>query len=324
MNASLTPAISVILPAYNAEKYIRESLESILSQTFSDFEFIIINNGSTDSTVSIVQSYSDPRIKLINNSENLGLIASLNLGLQAARGKYIARMDHDDISYPTRFEKEHAYLESHPDIVIVGTWSTIIDPSGNVIKIHKNSLRHNVIKYELLFGNSITHPSIMMRRKEILELGGYDPQWINTEDYNLYSRAVKKYELTNLPEPLLYYRVHGGSLTGSPDSQAIIHENTKKMIRKNISYYIPVTDEDHHLITQVLTARHPNPKLKFAHVWTAHQLHKKLYRAFLAKESAMLDKEDRQEIKGRYAARRKLLFTKYLVGKYHLLTRKQV
>lgn len=321
MDKDLEPQISVIMPVYNGEAYVAEAIESILGQTFTDFEFLVIDNASTDGSATIIKSFNDPRIKVISNPVNLGLIGSLNVGLQAARGKYVARMDHDDIALPERFQKEYDFLETHPEVAIVGTWSRIINSDGVYIKTHRNPLRSNVIKYELLFGNTITHPSIMMRRKEILALGGYDPQWVHTEDYNLYSRAVRKYQLANIGETLLNYRMHGTSLTGSPDSQAIIHGNTKKMIRENISFYLPLSDEDHRLITEVLIARHPNPKLTFHEVLVAHRLHKKIYEAFLLKEGGMLDTQDRHELRGRYTGRRNLLFKKYLVGKYHLITR---
>ena len=109
------------MPAYNAEKYINEAIDSILAQTFTDFEFIIIDDGSTDSTCAIVESYSDSRIRFFKNEHNLGVAATLNRGLDLARGEYIARMDADDISLPTRFEKQAAYMDSHPDVVVCGT-----------------------------------------------------------------------------------------------------------------------------------------------------------------------------------------------------------
>ena len=322
MDQDLIPAISVIMPVYNGEAYVGKAIESILSQTFTDFEFLIIDNASADRTSEVIAAFKDPRIRIIKNPVNLGLIGSLNVGLQVARGKYVARMDHDDIAYPERFQKEYDFLDAHPEITIVGTWSTLINPEGKEMKDHRNALRSNVIKYELLWGNSLTHPSLLMRRKEIVELGGYDPLWVHTEDFNLYSRAIKKYKLANIPEPLLYYRVHGSSLTGSADSQAIIHENTKKMIRENISYYIPITDEEHRLVTQVLIARLPNPKQQLKDVLAAHSLHKKIYQAFIQKEAPALDSQDRGEVAGRYTARRNLMFKKYLVGKYHLFTKK--
>jgi glycosyltransferase involved in cell wall biosynthesis len=322
MDKDLVPRISVILPAYNAEAYIRESIESILAQTFTDFEFLIINNASTDRTVEIIESYKDPRIKLITNPTNLGLIGSLNVGLKAARGKYIARMDHDDRAEPTRFEKEYTYLESHPDIAIVGTWSNIMDSNGKFIRIHKNPLLNNVIKYELMFGNNLTHPSIMMRREIILKEGGYDPEWVNTEDYNLYSRIIRKYPLANIPEPLLNYRVHGASLTGESASQAIMHKNTKRMIRNNVGYYLPISDEEENLITQVLIARLPNPTLKLRDVLKANKLYKRIHHSFLSKEQSNLSREEYKEIESRFKARRDLMFKKYLVGKYHLITGK--
>lgn len=320
MDTALIPTISVVLPVYNAEKYIRKSLESILAQTFTDFEILLVDNASTDSTIEILKSYTDPRIRIIINPSNLGLIASLNIGLNSARGKYIARMDHDDIALPERFQKEYDFLESHQDIVLVGTWSNIMDSNENFIRIHKNPLQNNVIKYELMFGNTITHPSIMMRRDIVNAVGGYDSAWINTEDYNLYSRLIRNHKLANIGEPLINYRVHGASLTNEASSQVVMHENTKKMIRLNISNYIPLSDTEHWLITQVLIKRYPDPKVKLSNIIKAYALHKKIYHAYIAQEK--LEDEDMRQIHKRYVARRNLMFKTYLIGKYHLLTKK--
>jgi glycosyltransferase involved in cell wall biosynthesis len=319
MDKPLNPEISIIMPVYNGMPHLPAAIKSLLHQTYRNFELIIINDGSTDNSLDTIRSFSDGRIHIIDNPKNLHLIASLNIGLEAARGPYIARMDQDDISMPDRLQKEFDFLETHPEVVIVGTWSKLIDSEGKEIGIHKNPLRNNLIKYDLLFGNTVTHPSVMMRRKEIMEIGGYDPAWVNTEDYNLYSRVIKKYCIANIGEPLLHYRVHGASLTGLADSQAIIHENTKKMIYENISYYFPLSEEERRLVNEMIVARNPNPNAKLKDVLRARKLHAKIYHAFLAKENSSLDEEDRQELGARYAARNKLMSTKYLVGKYHKL-----
>ena len=122
---SSQPVISVILPVYNAERFLREAIDSVLKQTFVDFEFIILNDGSTDKTEDIILSYKDPRIRYVKNEKNLKLIKTLNKGVDMARGKYIARMDADDISLPERFEKEVAYLEAHPDVAVVSCYHII-------------------------------------------------------------------------------------------------------------------------------------------------------------------------------------------------------
>ena len=121
MSEAVQPKISVVMPAYNAENYIREAIDSILAQTFRDFEFLIIDDGSTDHTVEIIRSYSDSRIRLYQNERNMGVAATLNRGLDLARGEYIARMDADDISLPERFAKQAAYMDAHPDVAVCGS-----------------------------------------------------------------------------------------------------------------------------------------------------------------------------------------------------------
>ncbi len=322
MDKNIVPDISIVMPVYNGLPYLPQAIESILSQTFINFEFIIINDASKDRSLEVIRSYSDPRIKIIDNPKNLHLISSLNIGLRAAQGKYVARMDQDDISFPERLNKQYDFLQSHPDVILVGTWSNIMNSVEKFIKVHKNPLRSNVLKYELMFGNTITHPSIMFRKEAIQNIGGYGVEWINTEDYNLYSRLIRSHKLANIGEPLINYRVHKTSLTNEKSSQVVMHENTKKIIRENISHYITLSDSDHQLITQVLIARHADSKLPLSLMMRAQHLHREIYLSFLQKESAHLDTRDKKEIRVRYIARRNLLFKKYLVGKYHLLTHK--
>jgi glycosyltransferase involved in cell wall biosynthesis len=123
MNNKISPKISVVMPVYNGKEYLALAVESILRQTFADFEFIIINDGSTDNSADIAASYEDPRIKLLHNDKNLGLIPSFNRGLENSRGEYIARMDADDIAFPDRFKKQVAFLDDHPDIALCGSWA---------------------------------------------------------------------------------------------------------------------------------------------------------------------------------------------------------
>ncbi len=322
MDKDLIPEVSIIMPVYNGSKYVAKAIESILGQTFTNFEFLIIDNASEDNTLEIISSFKDPRIKLIKNPRNLHLIKSLNIGLEISRGKYVARMDHDDISLPRRLEVEHNFLEQHPTVAIVGTWSIIIDGNDTPIKIHKNPTGSNVIKYELLFGNTTTHPSIMMRKDIIIEAKGYDEKWLNTEDYNLYSRVIQSHEIANIPEPLLYYRTHGSSLTGAASSQSIIRENTFRMMKENIQRYFSMTEREYHLVTRVLINRIPDPSISIHDILETLKLYKKIHRAFLDKEGSRLSSEDRRLINQRYRGRRDLMFKKYLIAHYHRLTGK--
>jgi len=202
------------MSVYNGENYLKEAIESILNQTFRDFEFIIINDGSTDSTGDILARYQqvDNRI-LVYKQENRGLIASLNRGCQLAKGKYIARMDADDISLPERLAREVNYLETHPDIGVLGTWMEYIDENS----VPQNKLcaptTPNLIKWFLLFGCPVAHPSVMIRRDTIETLGLYRPEALHAEDYDLWSRASLITRITNMPEILLQYRTWEGNIS---------------------------------------------------------------------------------------------------------------
>lgn len=205
------PLVSVVMGCYNSEKYIREAIDSILHQTICDFEFIIIDDCSNDNTIKIIKSYDDNRIRLILNDENKGLGYSLNYGLNIAKGKYIARMDADDISLPKRFEMQIKYLESNPDVVCVGTWSKKIGDIGLMTQIFspyiKNHESHEYLKALVLFGTPMMHPSVMFNA-DMLRTNGinYDPSCRKAQDYELWSRIIWKYRMANIPKVLLFYR----------------------------------------------------------------------------------------------------------------------
>uniref|UniRef100_A0A832DUR0 Glycosyltransferase n=1 Tax=candidate division WWE3 bacterium TaxID=2053526 RepID=A0A832DUR0_UNCKA len=210
------PRVSVVMAAYNAREYLREAIESVLNQTFKDFEFIIIDDGSTDDTVEIIRSYRDPRIVLHERSHQ-GLIATLNYGIKIARGEYIARMDTDDVSEPRRFELQVKFLDSHPDHAVVGTTTQIIDTKGRTIDISAEPLRHEEIVQGLLVRNVLAHGSVMMREDAVRKVGGYDPEAIHAEDYDLWVRISREGKLANLPQPLFKWRLNpqGISVTKS-------------------------------------------------------------------------------------------------------------
>jgi glycosyltransferase involved in cell wall biosynthesis len=212
------PKITVLMPVYNCELYIREAVDSILNQTFTDFEFLIIDDASTDKTAEIIKTYTDSRIKLIEKPSNTGYTNSLNYGLKIAKGEYIARMDGDDISLPERFEKQVAFLERSSDIVLCGSWYSKIG-SGDVIKVPEN---HDAIKLALLRGNCMAHPSVMMR-KQILDKFplAYNVSKEPAEDYDLWVRLVGIGKLHNLQEVLLDYRVHNTQVSQKRRQQQI-------------------------------------------------------------------------------------------------------
>jgi len=220
------PQISVIMPAYNAEKYIAEAINSILSQTFNDFEFIIINDASTDSTKEIIESYKDLRIKLINNERNQGVAKSLNIGLAAARGKYIARMDADDISLPQRFQTQFDFMEQNPDIGICGSWAQNFGNRDDVIKTYQT---HKEIKDVTFFYCALIHPTVFFRNDIALF---YPEDFTSAQDYNLWSRTVDTIKLANIPKVLLLYRRHSEQTNGKKQNDVandIRLKNVKKI-----------------------------------------------------------------------------------------------
>ncbi len=212
------PTISVVMSVYNGERYLREAIESILNQSFSDFEFIIINDGSTDKTEEIIESFKDVRIIYIKNPSNLGLSKSFNIGIRQARGQYIARMDADDTSEPDRFEKQLDYLNKNEEVGIIGSVVTLIDERGRRLKKQNRPAEHIKIKWHSLFSTPLIHPTVMARAN-ILKDNPYDETLTNSEDYELWSRLlfVTNTRLANLREPLLLYRVYKNSFTQKLD-----------------------------------------------------------------------------------------------------------
>lgn len=206
------PVISVLMPVYNAELYIKEAIESILNQSFTDFEFLIYNDGSTDKTDEIISGFNDARIVYKKVEINAGYISLLNEGLDIAKGKYIARMDSDDIALPNRFEEQFKYLESNLDVGICGSWIEFI---GKMSGLNKSSETFDEIQYSLFFGCPLTHPSIMMRRDLIKKYNlKYNQEYYYAEDHYFFAQASLNFKLTNIPLVLLKYRIHDAQIGG--------------------------------------------------------------------------------------------------------------
>jgi len=210
------PLVSVLMSVYNGEKYLREAIDSILGQTFRNFEFIIIDDGSTDATLKIIQSYNDARIVMISR-ENKGLVVSLNEGIDIARGKYIARQDADDKSKPQRLSKQIKYLDSHPNCTVVGTYIHEIDDHGG--DFYRTVLSNDVVDGSLEIAlaryNPLAHGSILMRAETVRRIGGYNIEFWPAEDYELWSRLVIYGRLAVIPEKLYIYRVNTAGISFS-------------------------------------------------------------------------------------------------------------
>ena len=200
------PRIAVVLPVYNGEKYLAAAMRSVLAQTFRDFEIVVVDDGSTDRTAEILAGFSDARLRLIRQSQNLGLVAALNTGIRESQSEFIARMDADDICHPRRFEKQVAYLETHPDVSVCGTWYRTFGARRRSVRV---PVEPEHIRARLFFGWAMGHPTIMMRRS-FLEQHGlvYNDEFRHVEDLDFLSRAAELTRLANLPEFLLLNRAH--------------------------------------------------------------------------------------------------------------------
>ncbi|GAB6524505.1 glycosyltransferase family 2 protein [Bacillus cereus] len=218
--------VTVLMPVYNGEKYLKESVDSILNQTFKDFELLIINDGSTDNSMEILRSYNDSRIRIITNEQNLRLIKTLNKGIDLATGKYIARMDCDDIANPRRLEIQINYMEKHPDVAVCGTGVKVIGQKRKPWQISGSS---DLIRNCLYVRSCIIHPSVMMRT-EFLKQNNiyYDLNYLHAEDYELFQRLSEKHKVINLENPLLNYR-------WSETSISKVHASDQEIMAAKIS-----------------------------------------------------------------------------------------
>jgi len=203
----MKPLISVVMSVFNDDKYVRRAIDSILNQTLKEFEFIIINDASKDASLEIIRSYArkDRRIQLINNTRELRLARSLNLGVSIAKADFIARMDPDDVSFPKRLEIQYIYLKKHPNIAVVGTNLSIVNEDKKEISVRDYPTRSEDLKKIMLRYSPFAHPSIMLRKKVFKEFGGYDPNMRLCEDIDFWFKIGTKYDFGNIPERLVQY-----------------------------------------------------------------------------------------------------------------------
>lgn len=222
--------VSIIMSVYNGADFIEETINSILKQNYSEFELIIVDDCSTDDTWNILNAFTDKRIIILRNEKNMHLAFSLNRAIKASQGKYVARMDGDDICEPDRFVKQVEYLRSHPDIAVLGGYA---QQFGSSTVLMKFPIEHEEIKVELLFTNPMSHPAVMFR--STLIDSWYDSRIIAAQDYELWSRLIWKVQFHNLPTTLIKYRIHDKqtrNLLGVSQKQGafIAHKNMLDMI----------------------------------------------------------------------------------------------
>jgi len=215
-STTAAPRVSVLMPAYNARRYLGEAIDSILAQTFRDFELVVVDDGSTDETLAILNRYAaqDPRVRVVSRP-NTGISGALNDGLKLCRAPLVARMDADDVAEPQRLQRQVAYMDAHADCVLLGSNVLLIDPAGLPIGVDQNQPAHDQIEQQLLRGRggAVYHPSAMMRRDAVDRVGRYRAQFNDSEDLDLFLRLAEVGRVANLPEPLLRYRRHLNSVT---------------------------------------------------------------------------------------------------------------
>ena len=230
------PPVTVVMSVYNGAKYLRECLDSVLSQTFSDFEFIIVNDGSTDASPRILNDFArrDRRIVIIDQM-NQGLTKSLNRGLSIARGKYVARMDADDIIFPDRLETQLEFMASNPDVGLLGTWCRVIDAAGREGDVWSTPMGHHALQWQLCFDNIFAHSSAMMTRSALRDANGYDERCHRSQDFDLWARLSRRVRIDCLPRVLVCLRRHDVSISATAnDEQRRTHAAVCRDLINNI------------------------------------------------------------------------------------------
>src|SRR4051794_9433663 len=238
-----TPPITVLLPTYNDSRFLPQSVGSILNLTFSDFELLIVDDGSTDGTGELLDRLADPRIRLLRNSTNRGLTFSLNRGLDAAQGRYVARMDADDVAEPERLAAQFAFMEGNPSVGITGSSRTLIDEQNRFVAEARATEGDLAIRWKCLLGSPFAHPTVMLRRA-VLERHKLRYRGVpRAEDYDLWPRVLAHTRGANLPQPLLRYRLRARSAHAKSDRLAQ-HDRIALSAIRRLTPGFPITSED--------------------------------------------------------------------------------
>jgi hypothetical protein len=232
------PRITVLMSVHNGGRWLHAAIESVLAQTWRDFEFLILDDASTDDSVAQVEAFRDPRIRLIRLPENIGLTRSLNAGLREARGEFVARQDADDLSAPSRLEKQIAFLDAHPEVPLVGTQGRLIDAKGRSRGLRDLPMEPVAIRWLSLLDNPIIHTAAMFRVAIIRdEFGGYDESFPCCQDYDLWARVLARHPAGNLAERLVSVREHGGSVSATRQPEA--REMVRRVARRLAVAWLP-------------------------------------------------------------------------------------
>ena len=234
---STNPLVTVLMTVYNGAEYLKTSINSIITQTFTDFELLIVNDYSTDNSVKIIESFNDKRIVIHNNERNLGQTKSLNIGLKLARGKYVARMDADDMAFTFWLEKLVNLIKVYPEYAAVGSMAVVIDSTGKIKKMRRVPVSFQEIIFRIFFDSPMNHVSVLLNKDLILRNGGYDEEFKVTQDYELWSSLIRNnYSIKNIPEILVSYRVHSNSKGFMEASKRALEEMSETIFRNIHSF----------------------------------------------------------------------------------------
>ena len=226
------PLVTVLMAVYNGGEYLKSSIQSVLNQSYKDFEFLIVNDCSTDDSVKTIESFNDARIIIHHNEKNMGQTKSLNVGLKLARGKYVARMDADDMAFPSWLDKLVSCFEKNPEYAVIGAAAVVIDDTGRKKEIRRAPISFNDIIFRIFFAPPVNHVSVLMNKDIILKMGGYDKEFKITQDYELWSQLIRRdYSITNIPNILVSYRVHSQSIGFRESNNRGLQEKSKTIFR---------------------------------------------------------------------------------------------
>jgi glycosyltransferase involved in cell wall biosynthesis len=267
------------MSVYNAEEYLRKAIESILNQTFSEFEFIIINDGSKDKSLEIIESYNDERIVLINQS-NTGLAKALNIGIEKSKSNFIARMDADDISLPERLQKQYDFLHKNTEYVVVGSNAIVIDNDGNYVNTSTQKITDIEVK-QILPNTPFYHPSVMFLKETFLKAGKYCESMVKAQDLVLFNRMAKYGKFYNLPEPLIKYRIVP---TANSARSKIANSRFTEILQTAIEYNV-ISDADEQYLRSLIINRHSINRLSNYHLYLAKKYLWNNYQPKLARKN---------------------------------------
>lgn len=303
-----TPEITVLMAVYNGAQTLQRAMDSILTQTFGDFEFLIIDDCSTDDTVDLIMSRKDERIRLHRNDKNVGQTMSLNIGLAISNAKYIARMDVDDLSLPQRLEKQLRFINGHPEYAVVGTDCLVVDENNNKRTVSRGCVSQEEIVLRMLYGSPINHVSVLMRKDAVNSVNGYKPEYVIGADFDLWSRLLRAgHKMTTIPEILMMYTFSDNSY--SYRNKGVKNEEVARIVYDNVKSLSNYKADEKDVCQMMRIFYEPLMEMTNDDIIRSQNLFKNIVSNVKPEFSASLRKE--------YV--RKILSRNYWVAAYHLI-----